>query len=145
MPRLPVDGKKVVEHRITFGTKERDLMEGALVAFQFNRIATPILNALQDVSFLLFAGGVLAAYKYIDADTWNALTSGIAGTAATAEEAAVTIIEAGQQAYQVAQEARDTAADFGGDVTDFATDLPFTAGPIPANTLLGLARQFGLI
>ena len=27
MPRLPVDGKKVIEHRITFGTKERDLLE----------------------------------------------------------------------------------------------------------------------
>ena len=26
MPRLPVDGKKVVEHRITLGTKERELM-----------------------------------------------------------------------------------------------------------------------
>ena len=27
MPRLPVDGKKVIEHRITFGTKERDLLD----------------------------------------------------------------------------------------------------------------------
>lgn len=27
LPRLPVDGKKVIEHRITFGTKERDLLE----------------------------------------------------------------------------------------------------------------------
>jgi len=27
MPRLPVDGKKVIEHRITFGTKERELIE----------------------------------------------------------------------------------------------------------------------
>tara|TARA_Y100001963_G_scaffold145225_1_gene218531 strand:+ start:1077 stop:1493 length:417 start_codon:yes stop_codon:yes gene_type:complete len=138
MPRLPVDGKKVVEHRITFGTKERDLMEGALAAYQFNRIATPILNALQDVSFLLFAGSVLAAYKYIDADTWNALTSGIATGAATAEEAAATIVEAGREAYQVAQETRQ-------DAGDFVENLPFTAGPIPAPTLLGLARAFGLI
>ena len=27
MPRLPVDGKRVIEHRISFGTKERQLIE----------------------------------------------------------------------------------------------------------------------
>ena len=26
-PRLPVDGKRVIEHRISFGTKERQLIE----------------------------------------------------------------------------------------------------------------------
>jgi len=107
LPRLPVDGKKVVEHRITFGTKERDLAEGALAAYQFNKIVTPVVAALSDVSFLLFAGGVLAAYKYIDETTWNQLTGGIAQTAGTAEEAALSIIEAGQSAYAVAQEARE--------------------------------------
>ena len=137
MPRLPVDGNKVVEHRITFGTKERDMLEGYLAAYQFGRIATPIVNALSDVSFLLFAGGVLAAYKYIDADTWNNLTSGIAGTAATAEEAAITIIEAGQLAYQVALETRES--------TEERLFDPLAAGPIPANTLLGLARSLGLL
>ena len=106
MPRLPVDGKRVVEHRITFGTKERDLAEGALAAYQFNRIITPIVSALSDVSFLLFAGGVLAAYKFIDEGTWNQLTGGIAQTAGSAEEAAISIIEAGQSAYSVAQVAR---------------------------------------
>jgi len=106
VPRLPVDGKKVVEHRITFGTKERDLAEGALAAYQFNRIITPIVSALSDVSFLLFAGGVLAAYKFIDEETWNQLTGGIAQTAGSAEEAAASIIEAGQSAYSVAQESR---------------------------------------
>ena len=145
MPRLPVDGNKVVEHRITFGTKERDMLEGYLAAYQFGRIATPVVNALSDVSFLLFAGGVLAAYNYIDAETWNQLTSGIATTAATAEEAAITIIEAGQAAYEVAKETKTSAVDFGSDVTDFATDLPFTAGPVPVNTLLGLARRLGLL
>tara|TARA_Y100000361_G_scaffold152611_1_gene172468 strand:+ start:231 stop:572 length:342 start_codon:yes stop_codon:yes gene_type:complete len=113
------------------------MLEGYLAAYQFGRIATPVVNALSDVSFLLFAGGVLAAYKYIDADTWNNLTSGIAGTAATAEEAAVTIIEAGQQAYQVAKETRAS--------TEERLFDPLAAGPIPGNTLLGLARSLGLI
>ena len=62
MPRLPVDGKKVVEHRITFGTKERDMMESALAAFQFNRIASPVVAGMSDVSFMLVLGGLLAIY-----------------------------------------------------------------------------------
>ena len=133
MPRLPVDGKKVVEHRITFGTKERDMLEGYLSAYQFGRIATPIVNALSDVSFLLFTGGILAAYNYIDKETWDSLTAGIGQTAATTEEAAITIIEAGQQAYAVGQETRERLFD------------PLEAGPIPGSTLLGLARSLGLI
>ena len=62
MPRLPVDGKRVVEHRITFGTKERDMMESALAAFQFNRVATPVVAGMSDVSFMLVLGGLLAIY-----------------------------------------------------------------------------------
>jgi hypothetical protein len=62
LPRLPVDGKKVVEHRITFGTKERDMMESALAAFQFNRIASPVVAGMSDVSFMLVLGGLLAIY-----------------------------------------------------------------------------------
>lgn len=62
MPRLPVDGKKVIEHRITFGTKERDMMESALAAFQFNRIASPVVAGMSDVSFMLVLGGLLAIY-----------------------------------------------------------------------------------
>jgi hypothetical protein len=62
MPRLPVDGKKVVEHRITFGTKERDMIEGALAAFQFNRVATPVVAGMSDMSFMLVLGGLLAIY-----------------------------------------------------------------------------------
>ena len=51
MPRLPVDGKKVSEIRLTFGTKERQIFEGALGAYQFNKIASPVVDAMSDVSF----------------------------------------------------------------------------------------------
>ena len=57
-----MDGKKVVEHRITFGTKERDMIESALVAFQFNRVATPVVAGMSDMSFMLVLGGLLAIY-----------------------------------------------------------------------------------
>ena len=62
MPRLPVDGKKVVEHRITFGTKEREMIESALTAFQFNRVANPIVAGMSDVSFMVTFGAILAVF-----------------------------------------------------------------------------------
>jgi len=62
MPRLPVDGKRVIEHRITFGTKERDMMESALTGYQFNKVATPIVAGMSDVSFMIVLGGILAIY-----------------------------------------------------------------------------------
>ena len=62
MPRLPVDGKRVIEHRITFGTKERDMIESALTAYQFKNVATPVVAGMSDVSFMIVLGGILALY-----------------------------------------------------------------------------------
>ena len=131
MPRLPVDGKRVVEHRITFGTKERDMMESALGAFQFNRIANPIVAAFSDVSFIVFVGGILAAYKFIDKETWESLSAGI--------ESAPELIEAGQKSYEVAQRKyREAGEIVGGEGADpivetafsvlFPWSIPFRAG-----------------
>jgi len=50
MPRLPVDGKKVVEHRITLGTKERQLIESYVFANQINQISEPAVEILKDIS-----------------------------------------------------------------------------------------------
>lgn len=52
MPRLPVDGKKVVEHRITLGTKERALLDQATFSYSANKWMTPIVAGLSDVTFL---------------------------------------------------------------------------------------------
>jgi hypothetical protein len=95
MPRLPVDGKKVIEHRITFGTKERDMIESALTAFQFNRVATPVVAGMSDVSFMLVAGSlltiffpdiVLPAGKAGAGEVADAITAGIKTGYARAEE-----------------------------------------------------------
>ena len=115
MPRLPVDGKKVVEHRITFGTKERELAEGALAAYQFNRVGTPIVASLSDVSFLVFVGGVLAAYKIIDSKTWNSLTGGALEAATTTAESISGLINAFEAALTVAQERRDSLVALPGE------------------------------
>ena len=62
MPRLPVDGKKVIEHRITIGTKERQLVEEVVNAQSFNKIAEPIVAGLSDVSFMLTVGAILTIW-----------------------------------------------------------------------------------
>ena len=59
MPRLPVDGKKVIEHRITLGTKERQLLDSALLSFQFNQVATPTVALMSDISGMIVLGSVL--------------------------------------------------------------------------------------
>jgi hypothetical protein len=62
MPRLPVDGKRVIEHRITFGTKEREMIDSAIAAYQFNKVATPVVAGMSDVSFMVALAGLLALY-----------------------------------------------------------------------------------
>lgn len=60
MPRAKADN--VVIHRVEFGGKERELLEGALVAFQFNRVSTPIVAGMSDVSFMLTLGALLTFF-----------------------------------------------------------------------------------
>jgi hypothetical protein len=36
VPRLPVDGKKVVEYRITLGSKERMLLQDAVTSYRID-------------------------------------------------------------------------------------------------------------
>ena len=60
MPRAKADN--VVIHRIELGGKERELAEGALAAYQFNRIASPLVAGLSDVSFVITVGAILAIF-----------------------------------------------------------------------------------
>jgi hypothetical protein len=43
MPRLPVDGKKVIEHRITLGTKEREIFDHISTSIRINSIDTKVI------------------------------------------------------------------------------------------------------
>jgi hypothetical protein len=62
MPRLPVDGVKVQELRITFGSKERQLLSELVGAEAFNKIATPVVAGMSDVSFMIALGGILTIW-----------------------------------------------------------------------------------
>tara|TARA_R110000744_G_C19364772_1_gene561776 strand:+ start:1589 stop:2095 length:507 start_codon:yes stop_codon:yes gene_type:complete len=48
--RLPVDGKKVIEHRISFGTFERNLLSDFVATKSFQNAATPIISLMKDVT-----------------------------------------------------------------------------------------------
>lgn len=133
MPRAKATD--VVIHRIELGGKEREMAEGVVAAFQFNRIANPIVAALSDVSFLVFAGGVLAAYKFIDEDTWKALSGGLDSATTTAGE----VMTWGEESYRAAQRKYREAGDLvGGEGADpiietalsvlFPWSIPFRAG-----------------
>jgi len=59
MPRLPVDGVKVIEHRITFGAKEREILESTTTAYSFRNVSTPIITAINDNTTLLLIAGLI--------------------------------------------------------------------------------------
>jgi len=76
MPRLPVDGKKVVEHRITLGAKERTLVEDMQWSYTFGKIGTTVSGILGNPVFLLGLAGYIA-YKLdqlLDPD-WRAIVA----------------------------------------------------------------------
>ena len=52
---------EVIRHEVVLGRSERDLLEGALMAYGFNRVATPLVAGLSDVSFIVTVAGILAA------------------------------------------------------------------------------------
>lgn len=67
---------KVVVHRIEFQKKEREMIEGLTTAYAFNRVGTPIVALLSDVSGMIALGGILAALGvYIDMNGLNSESS----------------------------------------------------------------------
>jgi hypothetical protein len=44
MPRLPVDGKKCIEHRITLGTKERQILDHISTSIRINSIDPKVIS-----------------------------------------------------------------------------------------------------
>jgi len=72
VPRLPVDGKKVIEHRITLGGKERDLLESAMFSYRIQAITGdhPISELLSDPkTVILFIEAVATVIEIMGIDT----------------------------------------------------------------------------
>ena len=66
MPRLPIDGTKVKEFRLTLGTFERERIDTLITAISINRISTPLVALLSDVSALSALALAYGYFKYGD-------------------------------------------------------------------------------
>jgi len=62
--RLPVDGKKVIEHRITLGGTEREALKSLAASFRIQSIAGEegVLDSFKDVDNVI---GILATTGFI--------------------------------------------------------------------------------
>ena len=59
---------QVIRHEIVLGRSERELIEGALVAYQINKISTPAVALLSDASAMAIIFSVIGGYlgiKYV--------------------------------------------------------------------------------
>lgn len=76
MPRLPVDGKKVVEQRITLGAKERELLTDFQWTYSFKNVSNTITTLISNPAVM----AAIAAYiiykldQILDPD-WQQITS----------------------------------------------------------------------
>ena len=63
MPRLPVDGKRVIEHRITMGGKERELLADLATSYRIDAISgnDSVVEVLGDGTKIIAALGTLGA------------------------------------------------------------------------------------
>ena len=63
MPKPKPD--QVIRHEIVLGRSERDLISDGITAYQFNRISTPLVALLSDVSAMgLILGGLATYYGF---------------------------------------------------------------------------------
>lgn len=60
MPRKPTTD--VIEHRITLGTYERQLISDVAGAYQFKNISTPLITFINDNTSLLLVSALAASY-----------------------------------------------------------------------------------
>tara|TARA_R110000751_G_scaffold203051_1_gene307505 strand:- start:16 stop:444 length:429 start_codon:yes stop_codon:yes gene_type:complete len=63
--RLPVDGKKVQEFRITLGTFERDRLDTLISSISANQIASPVVSLMSDTSGMIVFASLLATVGII--------------------------------------------------------------------------------
>jgi len=60
LPRAKSDS--YVTHRIELGVKEREMVESALMGYNFNKVATPVVAGMSDISFMLVVGSILTIF-----------------------------------------------------------------------------------
>jgi len=138
MPKVKPDN--VVRHEIVLGRADRELLEGAIAAYQINRISTPLVALLSDASALLALAAILEATGIIDFIPDGIRQNLEGGLYATYQE----LTDAIAEAQQVAQDIYDTAqnaADLPGAIVDRAelAAKKAAANALRMNPVTGLA------
>lgn len=119
MPKPKPD--QVIRHEIVLGRSERELIEGALVAYQVNKIATPAVALISDNSAMIWILSIISGilgWKYI-------LSPGL--------ENAADILGDWQNQYNAWKSAGGTPQELASDIViDTITGIPFP-GSTPAS------------
>jgi len=81
MPRLPVDGKKVVEHRVSLSGFERQQIDTLITGLTVRNVGTPLVALLSDASalaalYILFNSLIPGWSKHLPGD-WPEQTEGM--------------------------------------------------------------------
>ena len=59
---------QVIEYRVSLQDKQSEQLDGLIAAYQINKVATPLVALLSDVSAMLVITGLLEALGVIDVD-----------------------------------------------------------------------------
>lgn len=108
MPKPKPD--EVIRHEIVLGRTEREMMETVIAGITFNRVATPTVALLSDVSALsaiiliLEATGIIDLDRGIFGELLDQLSAGAFSTFQELQEAADKAIEAAEAAVEFAED-----------------------------------------
>ncbi len=70
MPRLPVDGKKVIEHRISLGSFERERLDTITAGWTFGRVMDPVIGLISNPYAIASMVGLLEALGILNIRGW---------------------------------------------------------------------------
>ena len=145
MPKPKPD--QIVRHELVLGRADRELIGGAVAAYQINNISEPVVEILKDASALLAIAALLEALGFTDfipneyleairegaAGGWAAIAGMIDSFADAADDIDESLDELILEISQLPQEVQDA-------ISGAADDLnPFPSLPDPSLILSGAA------
>ena len=116
MPRLPVDGKKVIEHRISLSGVEREQLENFVMGVNFRNVMTPVVDLLSDVSAMAFLISMLELTGLTDftgMDEWaRDVTNGAFAKTGDAIDAGIAAAQSLEDTAEMIQETVNRVQSF---------------------------------
>ena len=53
---------EIIRHEIVLGRSEKEMIDSALSAYKFNKVADPVIKAGSDISFMFVLAGILTTF-----------------------------------------------------------------------------------